>query len=720
MVWLLVVGAPASAVEVPVSPLMADRPFAGVGRPVEAALTADGRALAAVGIGGCRYAAGTFPQFVILSREGQRTVAGADPAWTVERTADGTVRYRAHGLVVTIAYVPQGDALAVVVRLVEEGDWRLISVGGTVLSVTVSKDDAAHYLVDGSGRLAYPDVAETVEAHWDCNADNMIGGATNAGFVGWREPERIVFVKPLTFSHQLGWTVTPGTGGTRYDLDAALLFRPPATRLFETVLCHDALALRVETAGDANRDGSVDWVDAGIAYRERYLKRHAADELHRTLRDSFRVYNQVWGQGDYARATGPLLDIDFAEGIWWMKGMMKFVTPQDSEGHPYTVEPNPQMDDIAPYKAPLRRNLQHSGIYYGHDYPCNFLGDWPDELIKRNPDNQPYPYGRERLPYHQKHYLDNRRGIETGLVFRHYDQIVETCRLGPGDPVMLDTYTAFARCGYRPEAPTTPELETAAKRTIADYLRRVHGLSVAGEGLIEGVQDVVDYGAYAVFPPRVLMQRTWERKAGQQSVPLLPVLFGGSGYYGCGWYELRNPDPNWCVGMVYGVGYWDWNPQGPERAWIRYARYFFNQNVAWSKVADARVTDLDQTGARFVTRYDTGAVMEADLDANRWVLTLDGVRYDGFTPFSSRGAMAILRQGDFDVTVPGEHHLRLSPHQPFADQSSVKCEVRDGATRITGHFGGPAWDIPVMSTTPEGKETTIGHPSAPVLVLVPD
>ncbi len=711
--------------EVPVSPLMADRYLPGIAGKVAIGLdTKRNHRLQYVHIGGRRYDAGDdFPTFVVLDKQGQQhTIKATDARWSVKVFTKGqstAVTYRAKGLEVQVSYSPDKDRLNIIVRLLSEGDWKLISVGGTLLEREVSVADQDNYLVDGSGWLVFADVTKLTQRRWDANSDNLIGGATTAGFVGWREKDCIVFVKPLTFSHWLGWSANPKGKITRFALKAGLYFRPPETKMFETKLCHDSLALRIETAGDVNCDGDVDWVDAGIAYRERYIKPHRKDCFCSRLRDAFRVYYAVHTYRNYGEAFAGLPEIDFADGIWWCKGVMAFAFEEDSESHPFTVKPNLKLGDLAPFKEAMTKARQWTGIYYGHDYITLDAGDWPDEFIKRDPQNKPYRYFSppQGSHYRTKYYKDNVRAVATGVMFRHYQEILKACLLKPGDPVMLDTFSAFARCGYHPDFPATPELETQAKHRIAEFLHDEKGMLLAGEGLVEGLQDVVDYGAIAVRPSWVVKERIWEKRDGIQRVPMLSVVFQGASYYGAEWYELREGAPNWATGLVYGVGYWDWLPQGPKYAWMRFARYYFNQNLIWAQVADAKVKDVEQKGAQFVITYDNGARLWADVEANRWVLEKGGVRYDGFTSFNNRGYMAVLTQGDFEITLAGRHKLEVSPHQPFRDKIVFECLPKGKQTIIRGRFGHLKWRIPILKVTPEGKETTVFYEAEPVLVL---
>ena len=888
---LILVASPVQAQQtqtgVPVSPLMADRPVPGVAPGAEAHLDpANGHRLQAVTLGGRRYATGDdFPNFHVLDRQGRElSVPATDKRWAIAASGQ-TVTYGANGLNVEVRYVPERDRLNVVVSVLSEGEWKLVSVDGTPLVRTGNLPD--DYLVDGSGWLVYADVPKVTDRQWEAQGDNLIGGQTPVGFVAWREKDRIVSLKPLTFSHWLGWTAKPvapagakakpyedsfdasdkvkpvegyrglnvkvgavpgeckegkgslkvgwasaaegyGIGGVRkgfeavnftgksfsvwvkigtpdtcqtaclalYDtqgrraeiryayhvkdwtrltftvgqkgdwghaetdpgadltkisaieffgqttggdqtaeilwdafeeessqagtsarfaLRGGLYFRPAETRIPETKLCHSSLALRLETAGDANKDGAVDWVDAGIAYRERYLKPHREKCARGRLRDGFRVYYPTQGWGSYRRAFEGLTQIDFADGIWWCKGVMAPAVERDGESHPYTVKLNPGMTDrLADFREAMGRAGQLVGIYYGHDYIALEQKDWPDEFVKRGPDNRPQTsYQSYNV---MKYAKDNVRPVASGAMFRHYEEIIKVCGLRPGDPVMLDTFSAFARVGHHPEYPATPELETQAKHRIAEFLHD-KGYIVAGEGLVEGLHDVVDYGAIAVEPEKWLNAAAWEKSGGVQHVPMLPVVYQGSAYQGACWYEMRGPRPNWAVGLVFGVGYWDWLGQGPAYAWTRYARYYFNQNLAWAQVADAKVRTVRRQGSRFTTAYDNGVEIDADIGANRWTLTKGGVRYDGFTPFSPRGAMAVLTPGPFEITLPGEHRLEVSPQQPFRDTIRFECVVSAGKTILRGNLGDRKWPIPIIEDAADGVERSVVYQADPVLVL---
>lgn len=710
----------ASQEAVPVSPLMADRYVAGTAGRVEVQLKAFG--LQDITVGGRHYeAGGDFPTFVVLDRSGrQRTLRSADAQWRVEVQSQGrwtAVTYSAHGLEVQVKYFADVDRLNVIATVLGEGDWRLVSIGGTILTRAVLASSSDDYLIDGAGRLVFPDISKTTERKWDAQFDFISAGdgVMGAAFIGWRERDRIVYVKPLTFSHWLAWSVVPRGDSTEFAIKAGLYFRPPETKLFATKLCHDALAIRIETAGDVNGDRHVDWVDAGLAYRERYIKPIQKTDFHHRLRDAFRVYYDVHSYPNYNEAFSRLLNIDFADGIWWSKGMMEPASWEDFESHKFTVKPNPKLGPLASWKHKMNEAHQWVGPYYGHDYIVLDARDWPDTFIKRDPLNKPFAYYKAHGT--QKYYKDNVRSVATGEAFQHYEQILKTCLLQRGDPIMLDTFIAGARPSYNPDYPATAELEGQAKHRIAAFLRNEKGLILAAEGIMEGGQDVTDYAAVTMRAVEAAKERIWEKRNGMLRVPMLPTVFLGASYYGAGWYELRNPNPNWAIGLVYGVGYWDWLPQGPAYAWMRFARYYFNQSLVWSQVADAKVRDVEIAGSKYAITYDNGISLKANVAANKWVLEKDSVRYDGFTPFNNRGYMAVLAQGDFEITLPGEHQLEISPHQPFREKITFETFRKPQQTIIRGRFGHLKWRIPIVKDSPDGKATRDFYDADPVLVL---
>jgi hypothetical protein len=105
------------------------------------------------------------------------------------------------------------------------------------------------------------------------------GSPIQANFVALLHDGRGVLLHPEHHAYTVGF----GARENRYGMGCTQFFRPSRTALFAMPLCHDALSFELVALSDANGDGGVNWVDAGIAYRDRCIKpnRH----LDAALRD---------------------------------------------------------------------------------------------------------------------------------------------------------------------------------------------------------------------------------------------------------------------------------------------------------------------------------------------------------------------------------------------------------------------------------------------------
>jgi len=613
-----------------------------------------------------------------------------------------TVKYSSSGTTVGLTYTVKLDAIRCDISILEEDELKIDSVGDdAIFGVALGPGD---YGIVPSGHLVRPAKDQPFAFHRRGNSDNTV-----PNFSAVRAGKTIVYCNPLTYSQTMHVQAQQAQGADLVHLGATLHFRPPGFKNPKTKLVHDKLSWRIELASDENRDGEVDWVDCGIAYRERYLKSNP--DKCPLMRDSYRFYHQYGPEPNHYKHLAAVIErMDFATGIWWVKGAMVTNHRQPSEFHPYWVERS-GMGDKAEYAGRIRATGSRVGIYYGHDYIDYKDGGWPEELVKLDPDGQPHRYSR-------MHYKDNVRGLATGKLLEHYDRIIEVVRLQRGDPVQLDTFTAYARPGYHADYPATPQNETEAKREIARWLKYDRGLIIAGEGIIEGTQDVMDYGSI-VYKFRRLGS-FWRTELPRQFVPLMTVIYHGSTYCGCNWYELRNRTPNWAAVMAICGAQWDWDSRHyPDHVYEKAARYFFNTDIFWSQIADRKIVDVDQKGTEYTVRFDDGSMIRTDPEESihSYWLEKDGIRYDGFTPFSTKGVMAILKQGDFDVALPVRDDLEVLPSQPYRDRLDVKItRAKDGFVRVHGNFSKIPWKLPYLHSR-NGKEVTDIIDVEPVLML---
>jgi len=642
---------------------------------------------------------GTYPRFTCVDGAGKAvTFGGDDPdvKSTIQREAEdrAAVTYSRDGSSFQVAYVVSKESVRCDVSVVDEGNLRLGSVGmPRIFGVALGEGD---YGITPAGNLYRPREGNPeMEYKRKGNGDNAV-----ANFTAARVGGRILFYRPQTPSQLMHLGVERAEDGPWAWFGGFLYFRPPDFKNPATRLCHQSLSWQIETAGDANRDGEVDWVDCAIAFRDRYMKPNKDKDP--ALRDSYLYYHGIPGD-TYEQLLGVIERIDFATGIWWVKGAMKTNIAPCSEAHPYIVEPDPTRGSKAPLAARIAATGSRVGIYYGHDYIDIANGDWPPELIKLDPDGKPHRY----YAFHgrQLYYKDNVRGLASGLLKSHYERILAVCGMAPADPIMLDTFTAFARPGYHPDFPATAQLETEAKREIAKWLKYDKKLSVAGESVTEGTQDVLDFAALLVRLSDQVEAEVWKSDSW---VPINSVIYHGRTYFGVSWYEFRKPNPNWALALVNCAHLWQWSTgHYPKGMYELTARTFFNQNIVWSRNADAAITDVDREGTAYRIKFDNGNTLWADPEKNTWRLQEGGVLYDGFTPFSSKGVMAILRQGDFDITLPTREMLEIIPSQPNRDRLDVKIEkADDGRIRVRGNFSKTPWKL-AWCHKPEGAAADV-------------
>lgn len=656
--------------------------------------------------------ASAYPSLQVVDAEGKTlTWAAGEPGWSVslgERNAGSmAVLYSRDGTTISLTWSVSADAIRCESAVVAEGRLKAASVGAEqIIGLALDKDD---YAIAPDGTLMRPAPGADAKFSWWGQGDNVI-----PNFVAVRSGDRIVYYKPESFAQRMFIRADETDKGPMAWMGGALYFRPQGFKNPATKLAHSQLAWKIESAGDVNRDGAVDWVDCGLAYRDRYIKPNR--DKSAWLRDSYRLYHQV--MEPYTELAATIERLDFATGCWWVKGAMVCGIETPSEGHPYAVEAFPARGDKSAVADRIRATGSRVGIYYGGDYIMGAEAGWPPELIKLDAAGGPHRYSQFRAADETRpmYYKDNVRGLAAGLLKTHYERIIAAVWLKPGDPVMLDTFTAFARPGYNPDFPATAQNETEAKHEIARWLKYDKGLCVAGEAIIEGTQDVVDYGGICYHS--AYRKEFWKSGFPKKIVPLLTVVYHGSTLMGDSWYELRNPNPNWAASLAFCGGLWDWSSEiYPKYIYEKVARTFFNQNIFWSRVADHRLVDIDQQGTAYMLRFENGSVLYADPEKRTWWLEEGGVRYDGFTPFNNRGVMAILKQGPFDIVLPVRDMLEIIPSQPHREQLDVVIsQEADGRIRVRGDFSKVPWTLPTLRNV-DGKKVRGTTDAAPVLML---
>ena len=142
-------------------------------------------------------------------------------------------------------------------------------------------------------------------------------------------------------------------------------------------------------------------------------------------------------------------------------------------------------------------------------------------------------------------------------------------------------------------------------------------------------------------------------------------------------------------------------------------------NVFWAQVADANITNIQQKDAEWLLSFDNGATITANPDKESFTLKINGINYDGFTPFSIRGAMAIFKKGELDMVLPVKENLELLASQPNYDKLKERIKISrtaDGFVKVTGHYDDLKWKNKFLGEV-NGKEQTSDLEVEPLLLL---
>lgn len=606
------------------------------------------------------------------------------------------VHYHFPGARIRVTWSLTPETITCNVVIVDESDLRCESVGrDRFLTVALEADD---YGITPDGYLIRP--APQEEVAFDLPA---LSNQARLNMAAARVGDHILFLKPLTYANKLCGAAIREHDADLLELGTSLYFRPIGFLDPKTIRVHDELGWRLEMVRDTNGDGEVDWVDAGIAYRDRWVTTNPKKDS--TLRESYRLFHQTPSEDTWQKLIAASSRLDFASGMYYVKGAIKTILTDQrgqkfshpSELHPYRVERS-SMGDKNSYLDQIKASGNRFGIYYGGEYFHLASGDWPQEFIKRDREGKPmvaHRYYAQLLNFDRAHRAD--------LLIPYWASVMDTARVAAGDPVYLDGYNSRCDFSYDPRYPTTPQSELAARRDLSRWFRDTRNILVAGEGLIEGVTDL-DQFALNQFGFYTHANRLWTSGFPEKFVPLHTVVYTGKAYCGEGWYEVRNGSPNWATWMTFCAGMWDWDSiYYPDYLYPKVARQFFNNNIFWAQIADHLIADFDQDGDEYMIRFHAGANGSAPTvwtnpRAGRFWLETGGIRYDGFTPFSSRGVMAILKQGDFDLTLPFRHELEILPSQPHRE--SIRIDISrtpQGFVRVRGNFSERGWQLPKLT-----------------------
>ena len=542
-------------------------------------------ALREVCCGGHRYVSGgTFPLFTCIDVTGAVfTVSCMDSRWKVRRK-DSHVTYSCQGLEVSVDYRSEEDgSLLITSRVLREGVWRLLSVGdsGGLIAFPQEGNPEVSFVSCADGGRLYRRPTSWRQARF--------GSPIQANFIAVLQDGQGLFLHPNHHAYTVGFGPRDG----RYEMGCEQFFRPSKTTQFAMPLCHDALSFELVSLSDANADGDVNWVDVGIAYRERCMKPN--QRLDAALRDG-PSGKLRWKPVPELRRTLQQIRQEVKDvpiTVW----MLAPVGPSSDFLPSATVQKE---------WRELKRDMMRIGIRLS---PHDNLDDIAPEVAASDPAHIRWDDKFRLMPAFRdcfRRSLDDEDYVSDAVAARLCAWAAKS-----GDTWHIDVFANAPFEDYNPARPSTFEEDFQNRYACLRTIHDTRGIHVTSEFMGEGYHEVCDYGWWSL---------AWsDCAADERRIPLLPVLFLGRTY--CGtfnptaktWvnHDVPRGHPNVGESLLWGVKV---HTDLPEE----FAPLYEAQNRHWAKIADKTVHNITLRDGWWTVRYTDGSVLRVQEDGGRW------------------------------------------------------------------------------------------------------
>jgi len=609
-------------------------------------------ALSSVVVEGTVFETGsTFPAIAAYDQESVRTeFFPADPRWTVkaEQRADGIdVLYSMDGFAVKAAYTVLSDRLQISIEPVEERRYKilLVSGGGSFIHIPADKTNALKtgFILSpqgGGARIEFPEKAKmsyiSLWQSWVFPASFLGVGCNGSGLI-LRCP-------------QYGGAWSYGTGDIHGSfslfIDCAVAFRPSSS-FFNMPLAESKIEFQLVPVGDTNKDGTFNWVDMGVHYRNLFIRPNKNKDYK--LRDS--VLGKIGvdplsfsGVQNYSQLIEQIKTIDFAPQTIWLVGAHTpaaggYVDP------PYTQNPDPSHNGPNSYDYfAFKKDAEKAGARIGIHELFQDVSERNDEWGARVPlklDEYGNPKGTWGgvLPDGKKWQVYAKAlnvMIQDGSFFRSIDKHFEDWDVRPGDTWHWDCLTAMGgQQDYSPDHPATNGSDIRECIKVLKYIKS-KGVYMTSEGLQEGMAEFCDMA----WSAQINLSLPWGGFEKAQTIPLTPVLFQGMTYY-CFAYKTA-------YSLLYGgKGAYEMT-RLPDRESI--VEGYFSSDVFWPKIADRTVNNMIKTEKGWKVEYTEGGTLDVDLadmsDRMTFVLNIDGETFTPNNPPASPWGVIAKRGSD--------------------------------------------------------------------------
>ncbi|MBN2294408.1 MAG: hypothetical protein JXM70_18410 [Pirellulales bacterium] len=605
---------------------------------------------------------GDFPCFVLFNDKGtEQHYPACDSRWKVgiAKTKNGAkVTYSQDGFSADVLYETINDMLVISVLPRSESATlkiRAISNGGSLLSIPSDSAGA-----ESSGFLIRPKFSGEL-IRFPANRESRRAGDIQsweyqASFFGLGYNGHGLIVR----CPQYGAVWIAGTGELNgvYSLFGGLTadFRPrrdlPRPYLFPKMpLVEKRIDIQLVPVGDTNGDGNFNWVDIGVAYRQRFIKRNRHLDKSDLISVGGKVNvaaPQAKNPLNYRQLIEQIRAIDFAPQRWWLVGAHvpkgnDFTAPPYSDYPPPTLN-GPDGYDYLAFKKDAAKAGAKIGLHEIFQDVCPLnKQDWGKVTLRMTEMGGPMGTWGGNTPSGVVGCVSKSIGamLKDGSFCRDLDQHFKHWNVNDGDTWHWDCFTAFGgRSDFSDEHPATHGSDIRSRIEILKYITG-KGIHMTSEGLQEGMAE------YCTFSWSAKTEPGWSSAfAAGEPVPLVPVLFQGMTYYSVSWYPAWN--------LLFGgkVGY---EAVSIDREAL--VGGYFSNIAYWSKIADRTVKNMVKTTNGWKVQYTEGGSLTVDLanmtPAMTFVLEVDGMTYTSENPPASPwGVTAKLVDGKYMLTYP--------------------------------------------------------------------
>ncbi len=628
-------------------------------------------ALASVSVEGTDFrSGGKFPCFILFDEQGkEEQYAASDRRWQVMETptANGVrISYSCSGFSADVLYAVGKDEITISAIPRTEGRLkvRAITDGGELAGIpsNVPGAEVTGFLLRpfNSGEiLRFP---SSREAKIDRRPQDWYYHATFFG-LGYNGHGLIVRCP----QYGAVWSAGTGAVGGVYSLFGGLTadYRPRRDnpgpyKFWNLPLVEPQIDIQLVPVGDTNQDGVFNWVDIGVAYRQKFIRRNKL--LDKTELASVSGKLDTWkSHPNYSELIEQIRAVDWAPQRWWLVGA--HVPVGNEFTYPcYSDLPDPSHNGPGGFGYfRFKQGCAKLGVKIGlhemfQDVCALNTREWGKVPIRvqeygeqigtwsgKTPSGTYWNYSKALAPL-----------IQEGRFYRALDRHFADWDIRPGDSWHWDCFTAFpGRSDFSPEHAITHGADLRTRIKILQYVQG-KGVYLGSEGLQEGLAE------HCAFAWDAQTRPGWKSEfAAGEPVPLVPVLFQGMTYYYVSWY------PAWNLLLGGKTGY---EADSLKRDEVKNG--YFGSVVFWGKIADRTVRNMTRTDDGWKVTYTEGGSLTVHL-ANMtpdmsFVLDVDGQRYTPENPPASPpGVKArLVRRPDRNRPF-GEYELAHPVGGPF-------------------------------------------------------